>query len=240
LKSSLLLLPACLALLVAACDGSPDAATDTPPVGQPTPAATATPEGPDLTIFRGFTYPITGACLPQSDLLMPNAPRDYRSGTHEGVDFYGVDNCLPIERGTPSVSVKDGVVIRADHEYTDLTAEQLAALNERIAAGEADAFDVLDAFRGRQVWVDHGGGIITRYAHLDGIAEGVERGSAVLQGQTIGFVGNSGTPESIGGDEVEMHLHWEFWVGDTFLGEGLPPDEVRTLYENLFTPLEDE
>ena len=29
--------------------------------------------------------------------------------------------------------------------------------------------DVLDSFRGRQVWVDHGHGIVTRYAHLSAI-----------------------------------------------------------------------
>ena len=43
--------------------------------------------------LTGFSYPIAGGCLPKGDQLMPNAPRTYRQGTHEGVDFYQVDNC---------------------------------------------------------------------------------------------------------------------------------------------------
>ena len=37
--------------------------------------------------------------------------------------------------------------------------------------------------------------------------------------------------------DTEIHLHWELRTGDTFLGQGLPPDEVRALYEGLFEPV---
>ena len=54
--------------------------------------ATATPDAPDLSVFRGFIYPIAGACLPTGDQLMPNAPRDnYREVVHGGIDFYEVE-----------------------------------------------------------------------------------------------------------------------------------------------------
>src|SRR5206468_1409568 len=33
----------------------------------------------------GFIFPIEGACLPNVDKLMPNAPREYRAGIHDGV-----------------------------------------------------------------------------------------------------------------------------------------------------------
>ena len=49
-----------------------------------------------------------GRCLPKSDDLMPNAPRDYRGGIHEGVDFYGIDNCTTIVKGTAVMAAKDG------------------------------------------------------------------------------------------------------------------------------------
>src|SRR5690606_27962571 len=69
------------------------------------PTATLTPE--ELgAILSGFAYPIEGACLPQGDQLMPNAPREYRQGTHEGIDFYEVDNCVSIGLGTEVLAAK--------------------------------------------------------------------------------------------------------------------------------------
>jgi murein DD-endopeptidase MepM/ murein hydrolase activator NlpD len=201
------------------------------------PSATATP-GIDLSVFRGFAYPIQGACLPQNEDLMPNAPREYRGGVHEGVDFYDGDACTGIKEGTPIVAAKDGTVVRADLDYHDLTQEELAGANELIAQGRPNDFKVIDLFRGRQVWVEHDDGIISRYAHTSAIAAGVEEGATVAQGQTIAFVGDSGTPESLGSPGTELHLHFELRAGDTFLGSGLAPEEVRALYENLFTPLD--
>ncbi len=198
----------------------------------PTPTPT-----PDLaTIFHNFIYPIAGGCLPQSDALMPNAPREYRVGVHEGVDFYNHDNCAAIEAGTPVLAAKDGRVVRADTDYHDLTQEELDAANQRIANGGANDFDVLDLFRGRQVWIDHGNGVVTRYAHLSAVADGIVEGARVAQGQTIAFVGDSGTPESISNPGTENHLHWELRVGQTYLGAGLPPEEVRAVYLGLFQP----
>ncbi len=227
-------LAATLALMLTACGGiaaergPAPTSTAVPPTPTPT---------PDISrIFHGFIYPIRGACLPAGDTLMPNAPREYRSGVHEGVDFYGYDNCTGIELGTPAVAAKDGVVIRADEGYHDLTQEELDAANQRIADGHANDADVIDLFRGRQVWIDHGNGIVTRYAHLEGIAPGIREGVAVVQGQTVGLIGDSGTPESLSAPDTEIHLHWELRIGDGFLGAGLPPDQVRALYEGLFQP----
>jgi murein DD-endopeptidase MepM/ murein hydrolase activator NlpD len=219
-------------IVLVACGGG-----SAEPTTVPSPAATATPEGPDLTVFRGFAYPIAGACLPRSDNLMPNAPRDYRGGTHEGVDFYTVDNCTAVPQGTPVLAAKDGVVVRADHEYHALTSEELATANAAIAEGRANDFEVIDLFRGRQVWIDHGKGIVTRYAHLDGIPPEIREGMSVAQGTVVAFVGDSGTPESIGVPGQESHLHWELRAGESFLGAGLPPADVRAIYEALFTPL---
>jgi murein DD-endopeptidase MepM/ murein hydrolase activator NlpD len=234
LRRSFIITPlAVLALALAACGGigvTEDEATSTPL--PPTPSPT-----PDIaTIFHNFIYPVAGGCLPQSATLMPNAPREYRSGVHEGVDFYDYDNCVTIEQGTAVLAVKDGTVVRADLEYRDLTQEELDAANQRIADGDANAFDVVDLFRGRQVWVDHGNGIVTRYAHLSAVRDGVREGVRVAQGQAIAVAGESGTPESLSNPGTEMHLHWELRVGETFLGADLPPEEVRELYLGLFQP----
>ncbi|MBF6599933.1 MAG: M23 family metallopeptidase [Dehalococcoidia bacterium] len=225
-------------MLLAACSGGGSSPTGTRTREPAATQRTATPAPPDLTKFRGFIYPVKGACLPSSDNLMPNAPRAYRNGIHEGIDFYEVDSCTTIRLGTPVLAAKDGTVIRADTGYQDLTQPQLDALNTRIANGEANAPDIIDTLRGRQVWVDHGGGIVTRYDHLSAVASGIRAGSKVIQGQTIAMVGNSGTPESIADKKtVEMHLQFELRMGDRYLGQGLPPAEVRALYAALFTPL---
>jgi murein DD-endopeptidase MepM/ murein hydrolase activator NlpD len=224
-----------LAVLLAACaTGEGSSKVQITPL-PPTPSPTAAPT-PEVTEVRGLLYPIDGACLPSSDDLMPNAPRPYREGIHQGVDFYGIDNCVSIVRGTPVRAVKAGRVIRAMLNYQDLTADELQSLNERIAQGDASAPDILDTFRGRQVWVDHGGGLVTRYAHLEGIAPGIDVGVMVEAGQELGYVGDSGTPESVTAPNTENHLHFEIWVGGHYLGEGLPADEVRALYEKAFSP----
>jgi murein DD-endopeptidase MepM/ murein hydrolase activator NlpD len=234
LRRSFIIMPlAALALALAACGGI--GITEEEPTSTPLPP-TPSPTPDIATIFHNFIYPIAGGCLPQSDTLMPNAPREYRGGVHEGVDFYDYDNCVTIEQGTVVLAAKDGSIVRADVDYHDLTQEELDAANQRIADGDANAFEVVDLFRGRQVWVDHGNGIVTRYAHLSAVADGIREGVRVAQGQAIAVVGESGTPESLSDPGTEMHLHWELRVGEAFLGAELPPEEVRELYLGLFQP----
>lgn len=201
------------------------------PIASISPAPTATPRPIELT---GFGMPIAGACLPKGDQLMPNAPRVYRNGTHEGIDMYAVDNCTAITRGTQVLAALDGVVVRADLGYADITQAEI----DRFTL-EPNNEEGLDKYRGRQVWVEHGVDatgqkIVTRYAHLSGIAPGISEGINVTKGQPIAFVGNSGTPESIVNPSSEMHLHWELRAGDSYLGRGLAPAQVRSLYVALF------
>ena len=214
-----------------------EVATSTPeplPFSPPPPASTLDPA--DL---RGFMLPIEGGCLPGYDGLMPNAPRAYRNGVHEGVDWYDLSSCATIVEGTPVYAMYGGVVVRSDYDYLDLTPQQVAELADRTAQQGFSDPDTLDLYRGRQVWIDHGGGIITRYGHLGRIEDGgTYVGASVERGQVIAYVGESGTPESVTDPGTEMHLHAEVRVGDGFLGEGLPPDEVRRLWERLFGPAE--
>jgi murein DD-endopeptidase MepM/ murein hydrolase activator NlpD len=234
-----------LTIAVASCSGSQgngdngDGVTIVPitpspvpttPAGSPAPTATSVPPNGGAQL-SGFVYPIPGGCLPQGSQLMPNAPRPYRNGVHEGVDFYDSDNCTSITRGTPVVAAKAGTVTRADLDYRDLT---LAEMNAFLANPNTE--QALDAFRGRQVWIDHGDGVVTRYAHLHDIAAGITVGTRVNAGQLIAFVGESGTPDSLTSPGTEYHLHFEVWVGNTFLGKDLPAAEVRRLYLQLFSP----
>ena len=229
---------AILSVVSAACSGGDG---DNPGVGSiMTPGVViSTPDGNSPAVpnggsnLTGFIFPISGGCLPQGNQLMPNAPRPYRNGVHEGVDFYAVDNCTTITKGTAVTAAKAGTVIRADLNYVNPTPEQMSLY---LANPNTDAS--LDAFRGRQVWVRHddGGFYVTRYAHLDGIAPGITVGMRVNAGQQIAFVGESGTPESMTNPGSEYHLHFEMRIGDTYLGAGQTPAEVRQLYQTLFSP----
>lgn len=67
---------------------------------------------------------------------------------------------------------------------------------------------------GRQVRVAHGGGIVTTYSHMSGIAAGP--GTPVRQGQVIGYVGSTGL-------STGPHLHFEVRVN----GRAVDPTQVR-------------
>jgi len=200
----------------------------------PTPAATPTPTPP--AVVRGFRFPIEGACLPPEDDLMPNAPREYRFGVHEGVDFYPGRACASIERGMPVLAARTGVVVRADVDYKEITQEEMDGLLGRSAQEGSTPPEVLDRLRGRQVWIDHGDGVVSRYCHLLSVEPGISQGVAVEVGQVVGRVGNSGTPEGVLDPNIENHLHFEIRIGDGFLGQGLPPAETRLLWEGAFSP----
>ena len=163
-------------------------------------------------VIRGLLIPVDGAEIPTAPELLPNSPRDYRAGWHEGIDF-------PADRGTPVRAAADGTVIRVDRDFVDWDAESLgAALDAALALGYTPE-ETLDRIRGRQVWIDHGRQIVTRYAHLDSVADLVV-GESVRRGQLIGTVGSSGLEE--GGP----HLHFEVRVRDDYLGDWLEGDAL--------------
>lgn len=180
-------------------------------------------------VITGFHMPIAGACLPKSNNLMPNAPREYRKGIHEGIDFYNSDSCTFVSKGTHALAARAGRVVRADLSYVDVTKKQVDAY-----LANPNTESSLDQFRGRQVWIDHGGGIVTRYCHLSGIAAGLKVGADVTAGQLVGYVGESGTPSSVTNPGHEYHLHFELRVGDSYLGSKQTPAQVRALYTAAF------
>jgi murein DD-endopeptidase MepM/ murein hydrolase activator NlpD len=91
-------------------------------------------------------------------------------------DFHpGIDISTP--RGTPVVAPADGVV----------------------------TFRGVRGAYGKAIVVDHGYGIVTRFAHLDGYD--VRPGQRVHRGDVLGFVGNTGR-------STAPHLHYEVWVND--------------------------
>lgn len=163
--------------------------------------------------------PIAGLAVTEDAALLPDAARDYRAGTHEGIDF-------PADAGTPVLAAAAGRVVRADLAFTDWSAnERAAALAQAVALGHMPEA-ALDRIRGRQVWIDHGRGIVTRYTHLQSVA--VASGEEVEAGAVIAAVGSSGYPE--GGP----HLHFEIRIGDSYLGDGLTAAELARALRRAF------
>jgi murein DD-endopeptidase MepM/ murein hydrolase activator NlpD len=174
----------------------------------------------DARLARRFILPIADAEIPVEPELLPGAPRDYRSGIHEGMDF-------PAPEGTPVRAAAGGRVVRIDSTYAEWSAEeQSAALAEAIRLGHTPTA-TLDRIRGRQVWIDHGAGITTRYAHLSAV-EPLAVGQRVEAGAAIGRVGSSGYPQ--GGP----HLHLEVRLGDAFYADGLEGDALTRAIARLF------
>jgi len=171
-------------------------------------------------LWAMFLVPIEGADVPDDPALMPGAPRDYRAGIHEGVDF-------PAQSGTPVVAAAAGRVVRVDTSFLDWTREQQdIALDEALTLGYTPAA-TLDRIRGRQVWIDHGKGVVTRYAHLAAVGP-LTVGQMVEAGTPIGAVGSSGYPQ--GGP----HLHFEVRIGDDYYGDGLSGDALTRAVWRLF------
>jgi murein DD-endopeptidase MepM/ murein hydrolase activator NlpD len=169
----------------------------------------------------GYRIPVD-APLVLAPALLPGASRAYRAGIHEGLDI-----AAPL--GATVRAAREGTIVRIDTEYAEWSpGERVAALAASIRSG-ATAPEVLDRIRGRQVWIDHGDGVLTRYAHLAGVAD-LRAGDRVEAGQAIGTVGASGLPE--GGP----HLHFEIRVGDSYLGAELAAEEVRYLFARAFSP----
>jgi len=180
-----------------------------PPRYTPMPAvATTSPDIGDrsartyVRLWGMFALPIEGADI------------------HEGIDF-------PAPTGTPVLAAASGTVARVDVSFLDWNREQQdIALYEAITLGYTPAA-TLDRIRGRQVWIDHGKGLITRYAHLSAV-EPLIVGQRIEAGALVGEVGSSGYPQ--GGP----HLHFEVRLGDDFYGDGLSGDLLVRAVSRLF------
>ena len=188
--------------------------TPTPRVWEWPPAAPTEPATPShLQLLSGFVLPVGGLDVPTEEQYLPNSPRAYRAGYHEGIDF-------PVDAGTPVLAAKAGTIVRIDGGFTEWSpADEQTAFDAALALGYTPSA-TLDHLRGRQVWIDHGKGILTRYAHLSAVAP-LREGDVVTQCEVIGAAGSSGYSE--GGP----HLHFEIRVGDDFYGDGLPLPQLR-------------
>ncbi len=196
------------------------------------------PHLPELLAAYHFQMPLEGALLPDRGAIYPGSRRRYRYGVHQGIDLYGKDIGLEnMTVNTPVYAAGDGTIIQANTDYQEMTLEEVNSLLADANARHFTPMETLAKLNGRQVWINHGGGVITRYSHLSGIAEGLAINQPVTAGQLIGYVGLSGTPDGISGNTQFPHLHFEIRLGHTheyYLGQWLTIEETRRAFERIF------
>ena len=188
---------------------------------------------PPAAIENGLWFPIPGARLPENPAHLPGSMRAYRQGVNEGFDFYDGDSGIPVPYGAAVTASASGTLLRVDNVYQEPTPEEWQALMESVSDGASE--EELDRLRGRQVWLRTGDGLLIRYAHLSGVANGLTEGQQVQRGEVLGYVGNSGTDEGVAGTEQGARLHFEVWEGETFFGEDMTTEELRIAAVSLFT-----
>ena len=182
-----------------------------------------------------LSLPCYGVPVPKRTMRLPNAPRNYRNGTHRGLDFFA-------NWGTPVRSVAEGVVVRSDLHYEEVPAdfrENLLKATTKVGHTPSDIFN--SVLLGKSVFLDHGFDLIpgfrtiSIYAHLSHIEKEIVPGAIVKRGELLGKSGNTGMRESTIGSKAGSHLHWEMILQkgeqEIYLGKGMSNPE---LYDMLF------
>jgi len=128
---------------------------------------------------------------PTSQQHNQNGGNSYGCGDHTGKDYYAIDF-------------------------------NLAANSEVSAAASGTAHLVSEANSGgygNLVWIDHGGGVVSLYAHLNSFS--VSDGQTVSQGQVVGLSGSTGL-------STGAHLHFVIRSGATtwYNGTSFAPEPM--------------
>lgn len=132
-----------------------------------------------------------------SDYYTPEGRSMRKAFLRTPVDFARISSSFNLHRKHPVLNT-----IRA-HKGTDYAASTGTPIK---AAGEGR---IIYAGRkggyGNAIVIQHGYNITTLYGHMNGFARGIRSGKHVKQGQTIGYVGQTGLATG-------PHLHYEFRV----------------------------
>ena len=176
--------------------------------------------------------------VPEYLNLLPNALREYRSGSHHGIDF-----AIPLNG--PIMAVSGGIIVRSNPTHSDVdidTYNGFLETTQQLSKTPEDIYNYI--LLGKSIVIDHGYSIasnfrtISVYAHLSSIADGILPGAKVDKGQLIGFSGNTGTSSGSLRNEKGAHLHWELHFEDKsgkyFLGQNIPPELLKENIDLLF------
>lgn len=153
------------------------------------------------------------------------------------VDFTRISSSFNLRRKHPILNT-----IRA-HKGTDYAAPRGTPV---VATGDGRVtFVGRNGSFGKLVVIQHGERFQTKYAHLNGYANGIKKGKRIKQGQIIGYVGSTG-------GATGPHLHYEFLMDGVHRNsrtihnqlpkaESVPREEIHRFREHtqiLLTQLE--
>ncbi|SES39476.1 peptidoglycan DD-metalloendopeptidase family protein [Salipaludibacillus aurantiacus] len=190
----------------------------------------------EMVDFLAFLHsPIEGASVSTVESHLPGAPRGYRNGIHEGIDWYGYASGTEITTDTPVYGMAKGKVVRVDSDFEDYNSHVERNIDLKIAAKQGFTPQyILDRLRGMQVWVQYDNGVMIRFAHLDSIPEDVEAGQTIDSETIIGYVGNTGTSGAMNQDGSGLHLHKDLLVKGELFWEPFTLEETAYIIEELW------
>lgn len=163
-----------------------------PPAG---PRAAQGPFQPDYYLY---------ACNPS----FSNRPDTDRSGRILGYNaLVVVNNIILAAAPTNGACMTSGFGPRFGrmHKGIDLQARPAVPIYST-APGRILEVSTLTGF-GRQVLIDHGNGVYTRYGHLAYFSEGLKAGQQIGFGQPLGLMGETG-------NATALHVHYEILTGN--------------------------
>jgi murein DD-endopeptidase MepM/ murein hydrolase activator NlpD len=188
-----------------------------------------------ISLLSVLENPISGAKVSTIVSHLPGAPRNYRNGTHEGLDFYQYGTNVTINPNTPVYAMGEGEIIRIDDDYQGYSSVEERNKDLSIAShSEITPEFILDKLRGKQVWVYYPNGILARFAHLDRVVDDLSVGDNVTNETVIGYVGNSGTSGEVLQNNTEYHLHLDLLIYKELFWKGLTNEEVITILTTVF------
>ncbi len=188
-----------------------------------------------------ISLPVTTCNVPFGNPnLVVGAPREYRSGIHNGLDF----NCETTDHLIRSAG--SGQVIFVVNDYINPSSQDRDAVLAQTEPAFDTPFWTLANLYGNFVVIDHqlpsGDRAVTVYAHLSQVDSQILPGVLLDGGTPLGFAGNSGTSTAAAGitnNDGSVHLHWELHMNDRPIGYLESPADTEPLYEQILCTPDD-
>lgn len=191
----------------------------------------------EIINLKNIRLPLdNGSSLPLHASVYPGARRLYRTGIHEGIDFFENVNI-----NTPVISCKKGIVIRVDKNYKNIDKKTHENILKKCKDLGYTPSDIADLLRGRQVVIKHENNLISVYSHLSKVNSDLEIGQEVDEGDILGYIGNSGTKDDVNKTNKGLHLHFELHINDKsknleyYLGKYLSVEESMQIYQKIMS-----
>ena len=141
----------------------------------------------------------------RANLLARSMSEAYDSASSQRTRYAALPSIMPTSGWLTSAFARERVHpilhLARPHEGIDVTAKMGAPI-EAPAAGVVSEVRWEEGY-GNMITIDHGYGLVTRYAHCSKIV--AVRGQRVKRGQVIANVGSTGL-------STGPHLHYEVWV----------------------------